>query len=89
MQMATERYAIVANTFLYENGVQLPHVVQPSDIHILEAACRSDRLEWQGFEALYEKGKWTVYLQKSTGLKKVKTVSTLSQAWLFVNGWDE
>ncbi len=87
--MANEHYTIVGNKLVYENGIQLPEVVLPRDVYILEGACRSNRLEWQGFEALFEDGKWTIYVQTHSGLKKVTTVETLGQAWLFLNNWSQ
>jgi hypothetical protein len=84
--MAPEKYTTQGRT-VYENGIELASIIEPPDVQVLEAACLSDRLEWQGYEALFEDGQWTIYLQKSTGLKKKRTVPTLSQAWLYVNGW--
>ncbi len=43
--MAQERYSVVGNRIVYENGVPLPEVVLPRDVYILEGACRSNRLE--------------------------------------------
>jgi hypothetical protein len=84
--MAPEKYTTQGRT-VYENGRALASIIEPQDVQVLEAACLSDRLEWQGYEALYEQGQWTISLQHSTGLKKKRTVSLLSQAWLYVNGW--
>jgi hypothetical protein len=77
----------VDNRTVCENGVVLPSVIEPKDVHILERAAREDRLEWQGYEALRDGAKWVIYLQSSTGLKRKKSVKTLSAAWIWVNGW--
>ena len=84
--MASEKYTIVGQ-IVYENGAPLARIIEPNDVQVLELACLADRLEWQGYEAMFEDGKWVIYAQKQTGLKKIKTVSLLSQAWLFVNDW--
>jgi hypothetical protein len=84
--MAQEKYT-VAGEVVSENGRELPTVVFPYDVPILERAVLVNRLEWQGYEALFENEQWNVYLQTETGLKKKKTVAHLSDAWLFINGW--
>ncbi|MBA2396521.1 MAG: hypothetical protein H0V70_27670 [Ktedonobacteraceae bacterium] len=84
--MSREKYT-VAGEVVSENGVQLPTIVFPHDVPILEIAVQVNRLEWQGYEALFENEQWNVYLQTSMGLKKKKKVAHLSDAWLFINGW--